>query len=63
MATKLQKKIGSASYHDLKGGSRAAVQGAWRKRRKFNELAASSPPCFKKEMFKEDSTGYIGVNL
>ena len=62
MATKLQKKIGSASYHDLKGGSRAAVQIAWRKRRKFNELATLSP-CFKKEMFKEDCTGYIGVNL
>lgn len=63
MATKLQKKIGSASYHDLKGGSRAAVQIAWRKRRKFNELAARNPPCFKKEMFKEDCTGYIGVEI
>lgn len=63
MTTKLHKKIGSASYRDLKEGSRAAVQIAWMKRRKFNELAARNPPCFKKEMFKEDSTGYIGVNL
>lgn len=64
MASMLEKKIGTASYQDLKHCSpkSTVVEIAWRKRQRFNAMAKGHPS-FKKEMLLDNKTFYIGVQL
>lgn len=63
MATKLEMKIGTVSYHDLKQVPKSTVvEIAWRKRQQFNAMAKGHPS-FKKEMLLDNKTFYIGVQL
>lgn len=64
MATKLEMKIGTVSYHDLKHciPKPTVVEIAWRKRQRFNAMAKGHPS-FKKEMLLDNKTFYIGVQL